>query len=299
MLTQSTDNQPDTKATSTEATPGTTAPLAETTPDKSADVAIPKWRAALPEDIRGEKMFDNIKGESWDEVGPVLAKGFHGAQKLVGGSLGKLPDTAKPDEVAKWKEANLPKLAEAGLIDAPPADPTKYTAKVIKDGTPVELPEGTLGEVYKEFHAIGLSDKQAQAMLDLYTRQQAQLGGTVSSTMEALKKEWGAGAPDQIKSAQRAAAQVGGSELLDVLEQTGLGNHPALIKMFARVGAMLAEDDPVFRDTVRTGADSAKADRDKILKDKNHAYWQKDVMGHKEAVAEVARLNQIIFAQEG
>jgi hypothetical protein len=294
VLTQPADNQPVVE---------TAAPPVETAPEAAPAAETPApgdWRAALPEDLRGEKMFENIKGKDAAEALPALAKGYRDAQKLVGGSLGKIPaKDAKPEEVEAWKTANLPKLREAGLIEGPPEDPSKYNVKFIRNGEPVEVTSTSMYAFNKLAFDMGLSPKQAQGMADAYMAQQQSLGGSVKDTMALLNKEWGAGAPVQIKAAQQAVAQVGGQELLDVLETTGLGNHPALIKAFARVGAVLAEDDPVFADTVRSGDGEAKAARAKIMSDKTHAYWNSDHAGHKAAVAEVARLNQIIFAQEG
>lgn len=270
------------------------------TTEKPVATVPADWRASLPEDLRGEKMFDNIKGKDANEVLPTLAKGYRDAQKLVGGSLGKLPaKDARPEEVKAWQQSNLPKLREAGLIDAPPEKPDAYTAKFMKDGEVMEASPEMLKDFYSSAFSLGLSDKQAQGMLDLYAMAQTKLGGTVKETMASLEKEFGAGVHVQITRAQRAARKFGGDELIDVLEATGLGNHPALIKAWARAGAVVEEDDPIFKDTVRSNDGDAKTKRDAILNDRKHAYWSRDLPGHKEAVAEVARLNQIIFAQEG
>jgi hypothetical protein len=86
---------------------------------------------------------------------------------------------------------------------------------------------------------------------------------------------------------------------MNILEATGLGNHPAFIKMFAKVGGVLAEDNPTFRDTVRSSEGEAKASLAKIMTDMKHPYWNRDDAGHKAAVAEVTRLNEIVAAQEG
>ncbi len=292
VLTPPADNQP-------EAAAAAPAPEATPTPDPTPAPAG-DWRAALPEDLRAEKMFENIKAKDATEALPHLAKGYRDAQKLVGNSMGKIPGKdAKPEEIDAWKKANLPKLAEAGLIETRPEDPSGYNVKMIKNGERVEVDQTSLYAFNKLAFDMDLTQKQAQQMMDAYVAQQQQLGGNAKDTMEALTKEWGAGVHNQIKTAQRAVVQVGGQELIDILETTGMGNHPALIKAFAKVGAVLAEDDPVFGDTIRTGTSEAKAARAKLMNDRNGPYWNRDDVGHKAAVEEVARLNQIIFAQEG
>lgn len=291
VLTPVEDNQ--TTATTTTETPK------EAPKETAAAPVATDWRSGLPADLRAEKMFENIKGRDAAEALPALAKGYRDAQKLVGNSMGKLPGKgASEAEIKTWKEQNLTKLRDAGLIDAPPKD-GKYTAKIIRDGEPMAVPDGTYDELSKEFAALGLTDKQAQGVLDLYSRSTDKIGGTVKDTMAELRKEWGAGAEMQIKSAQQAVREVGGDELIDVLEQTGLGNHPALIKTFAKIGAIIGEDDAVFRDTVRTGSDEAKAKIAAIKADKKHAYWVREDPGHKAAVDEMGKLYQIVAAQEG
>lgn len=263
-------------------------PVAET---KTETPAVPKWRASLSEDIRSEKMFDNIKGETWDEVGPLLAKQTVSASKLVGNSMGKLPTKGDVAATKKWQDENLPKLREAGLIDSVPVSADKYTAKLIDRGETVDK---DLSGVYERFHKLGVTDKQAQGLLDMFQEQKNQLSGNAEAVIAGLEKEWGAATKGQLKLAERAAKDVGGEELIDVLNDTGLGNHPALIKMFAKIGAILAEDDPTFADTVRSDVEDAKAEKKRILTDKNHPYWSRDLPGHNDAVKRMGQLNQIL-----
>lgn len=47
---------------------------------------------------------------------------------------------------------------------------------------------------------------------------------------------------EEISRAVRAADAFGGPELRQLLEETGLGNHPAIVRTFAAVGKRIAED---------------------------------------------------------
>lgn len=265
---------------------------------------IVDWRSGLSDELKGEKMFENIKGKDAAEVLPALAKGYRDAQKLVGGSMGKIPGAdAKPEEIAAWKKDNLGKLAAAGLIETAPESVDKYTARLVPpEGLQVDEP--SMANALGKMHALGLSNAQAQGMFDLFAaegvRARGELGTNAKETMKELEKEWGGAVQNNLDLGHRAVLEVGGQELMQLLDRTGLGNHPALIKAFVKVGGILSEDNPVFADIARGGSAEAKNDLAKIMNDTKHAYWSaNNDAAHKAAVAEVTRLNQIAYAQTG
>jgi hypothetical protein len=53
---------------------------------------------------------------------------------------------------------------------------------------------------------------------------------------DALNTEWGEAYAGHLNAAKNALAEYGSEELVIYLEQTGLGDNPALIKAFANVG---------------------------------------------------------------
>lgn len=119
----------------------------------------------------------------------------------------------------------------------------------------VELDQEMLGALGPEFKELGLTHKQAQALADKYTeilqgraQQQAeQWSETVSGWVEEAKadKEIGGDNWDAtVEAGQRAVERLGTPALRDALNSSGLGNHPELIRIFAKVGAMIGEDDP-------------------------------------------------------
>ncbi len=59
---------------------------------------------------------------------------------------------------------------------------------------------------------------------------------------------------EEISRAVRAADAFGGPELRQLLEETGLGNHPAIVRTFAAVGKRIAEDISVAG-SIETNAD--------------------------------------------
>jgi hypothetical protein len=283
------------------ATPGT-APVPAPDPAEpaapAATVTYGDWRDVLAEDIRGEKSLGNIKGTTWDEAGPALAKSYVHAQRAMGSRVAIPGKDAKPEDVAAFKS----RLTEAGIIDAVPEAPDKYTAKMhAPEGAAVD--EEALAGFHKTAHALGLTDKQAQGVLDIYVEQTAKMGGAVEvqraaqfkETTEALAKEWGAAAGRETALANRAALDLGGQEFVDRLVASGMANDLLMVKVLNKAGHLLAEDDAIFRDTVGSSDADAKAKLQAIMTDPKHPYYgDNSTPGHKEAVAEVKKLHEVI-----
>lgn len=191
------------------------------------------WRTSLPEDIRGEESIKNFKDVA------DLTKGFIETKKLVGNAT-KIPKAdAKPEE---W-DTFYSKLGR-------PESPDKYDFK---------LPEGITADeaLMKEFrtaaHASGLQPRQAQGLLDWFNKNQGERMASYTKTMEEgvgkLKGEWGGKFDEKLSVASRAVKELGGDELISLLEETGLGNHPTLVKFFAKLGESTMEDKIIVGDT--------------------------------------------------
>lgn len=157
--------------------------------------------------------------------------------------------------------------------DAPadPADPNAQPAHVIPEAYELTAPDGMtidadlLTEATPIFKEAGLSNEQAQAILPaakslVEKTQQA----TVQNLIDAgnqQRKAWldAAKADEQIggakwdaslDSAGRALDALGhpvGSEFRNALNETGFGNHPEMVRIFARLGEMVGEDGDFVR----------------------------------------------------
>lgn len=154
---------------------------------------------------------------------------------------------------------------------AAPADPNAPPAHVIPEAYQLTAPDGMtidadlLTEATPIFKEAGLSNEQAQAILPaakslVEKTQQA----TVQNLIDAgnqQRKAWldAAKADEQIggakwdaslDSAGRALDALGhaeGSEFRTTLNETGFGNHPEMIRIFARIGEMVGEDGDFVR----------------------------------------------------
>lgn len=70
--------------------------------------------------------------------------------------------------------------------------------------------------------------------------------------VEELREEWGADFDANLALAQEAAHAVADDELVDLLEDSGLGNDPRIIRAAARIGRLLRSG----RDHIETAGDA-------------------------------------------
>jgi len=177
------------------------------------------------------------------------------ATSLVGGD-----PAAKPAEAPASKPAEAAKPAEG----VPEKYEFKFGEGVVVDNVALEAFSPVLRE-------LGLPQDKAQKLVDIYaaqTQRQAsdfakQLGDpafalTQASSMlashapkwaDAVKsdKEIGGQAFEaNVQTMQRAMARFGTPELKTLLNQTGLGNHPELARLFFKVGTLIREDSPQY-----------------------------------------------------
>lgn len=96
---------------------------------------------------------------------------------------------------------------------------------------------------------LGLSQEQAQKLVDIYPQIQQQQAEAWSKQVadwgEQVKADKEIGGDKfnaSVGAAQRALDQFGNPELREYLNASGLGNHPALVRFCAKVGKAMAED---------------------------------------------------------
>lgn len=101
---------------------------------------------------------------------------------------------------------------------------------------------------------LDLSNEQAQKLVDLYgakimpqvIKQQAeQWQQQIDSWVKTVNDDQQLGSIESINHAQKALEKFGSPDLKQYLNDTGLGNHPELIRVFANIGQAMAEDNMV------------------------------------------------------
>ena len=93
---------------------------------------------------------------------------------------------------------------------------------------------------------------QTAAALDA---QQAAFQQKVAGWADAVKADpeiGGANLPATINAGKRVLAQFGDAETTALLDESGLGNHPSIIRLFAKIGRQLTEDTVVRGSTGAT-----------------------------------------------
>ena len=125
--------------------------------------------------------------------------------------------------------------------------------------TDFSLPEGvTLNqEALNGFTPIlqkaGVDQDTAQELVDAYAKQQADDYQRQLDEFEDLKENWlndtkndkeigGDNFDKSVSDAMVAIDKLGTPELRQLLEEHGVGNHPEVVRVFAKMGALLRED---------------------------------------------------------
>lgn len=251
-----------------------------------------KWREALSEENGTDASLADIK--TFDNV----IKSYIHSQKMVGSEKIALPRKEWTDEDWTNFYNKIGRPSEANQYEFEPA---------------TDVPEGfTFDENYqKEFketaHKNGLSKKQANAAWK-FIESKAMNGyrtimdgakNKLSESHTALRKEWGTAYDQNMKIANKAAAQ-GGQDFMDWLQKSGAGREPMLIKAFTKLGNMLSEDKlgETGNTSTRLTPKEAKAKINKIMADKNGAYWNKLSPEHKDVIEEVETLYKMAYPDE-
>ena len=148
-----------------------------------------------------------------------------------------LPLAAQAQPAAPKEEANT-------LAPRPPQDLN------------LSLPEGIAWaqDALEKFTAlaqeIALTPEQAQRLVDLeasYVRTERERADKareeeLRSWTEQTRALFGQNYEAEIARAVAAADAFGGEELRDLLAQTGLGNHPVIVRTFNEIGKRISED---------------------------------------------------------
>ena len=177
------------------------------------------------------------------------------------------PDTASGENGQNQPPAAAPDTGSATLLgdgaapagdaaetegegEKPEGAPEKYEWAAPEGVTLDESILGSLSEVAKE---LNLPQAAAQKLVDKIAPVMAQ---RQVEQFEALRTEWrqasssdqefgGAKLTENMAVAKKALDAFGTREFRQLLEQTGMGNHPELIRTFYRAGKAISEDGMV------------------------------------------------------
>lgn len=140
--------------------------------------------------------------------------------------------------------------------------------------------ESALGEITGVFKELGLSQEQAQKLVEYDAKRMAAASSPeaqqkaqesaiqahnqrIEGWVNELRqdKEFGGAQFDaNVETAKKAMAAFGSPELKTLLEETGVGNHPALVKAFLKIGKEISEGQ-LHRTTTEVPAEKSLAAR--------------------------------------
>lgn len=137
-------------------------------------------------------------------------------------------------------------------------------------GEGVELDTEALKDFEPVARELNLTNEQAQKLVDAYPKILAGVQQRQAEAWQAQTEQWAADVKADkeiggdkltanLSAAQRALEQFGDPELKEYLDSTGLGNHPALVKAFIKVGKAMSEDKVVTGGHESGGSDLISA----------------------------------------
>lgn len=167
-------------------------------------------------------------------------------------------DAMTPEDRAKAEADDAAKAEADAKLDAIPED-GKYEL-VMPEGVAVD--QELLDALGPEFKDLALSNRDAQRLADKFiaietakrTKQAEDWSNTVQGWADTAKKdpEIGGGKWDgSVSAAGRVLDRFGTPELISYLDATGAGNHPEVIRLLARAGAAIGEDEPAISENPR------------------------------------------------
>ena len=271
----------------------TTTETAQPTTPVATPAAQPTstWKDSISEEFRKDPSI-----EKFTEI-DALAKSYINATKMIGQDKIVIPTKNSTQET--WDEAYT-KLGRPESAD-------KYNFDVKSDV--VNMDESAIKSFAEQSHKLGLNNKQAAGILDFYknnmegSAQQAKIDTETAQSQaeQELRQEWGRDFDGKVKQAGALAKANINPEILDMTLSNGirLGDHPEIIKGFAKIAGMMSEDKIVATESenVNTVAD-IETEISAITNDTDGPYWNKQHPDHDKIVQQVYTLREMLNADK-
>lgn len=255
---------------------------------------LPEWARALPEEYQSSHSVRQSKDLE------TFVKSSLEAQKLIGkDKIVKPGENATQEEIdAFYNKLGRPEEASAYDFNKP-------------EDWPEKLPfnENLVPKAKDIMHKHGLTAEQAQGLWKDYHQMIAETGQEsiaqqqqqTQQALEAYRKEAGDAFDGNVETARMALKEYGDEGLIQLLESTGLGDHPAMIKAFAKAGSQLRDDTFAGKTTSNVGLtpQTAKARIGEKEADTNfmNAVFNSSAPNHKQAKQEWTELHKVAYGE--
>jgi len=268
-------------------TPPATPPAAPATPPVTPPAA--SWKDQLDEDIKAHSSLEKITDVK------SLARSFVNAQKILGADKVVVPPKGSPPEVMKefYQKIGLPKEEEYKLE----LDPNTKIDPEFVDA------------FKKEAYKLNVLPEQAKQIADwfakendrAYQEQVTKYLDGVKAEQANLKKEWGEAYNEQLAKATAALKEFSpGDEAVKFFKESGLGQNPHFIKLLAKFGDTLKEDQ-IRGAGGGSGMVTPGQAQEKIKElmgkpnDPNSAYYNRNHADHAETRKKVSALFEMAY----
>lgn len=165
--------------------------------------------------------------------------------------------TAQPGETKTDEQS-----AEAAKADQPQGAPEQYEAFSFGEGA--EFDQEVLADFQGLAKELNLPQATAQKLVDLQAKLYAKQAEASQQQLQTLRSEWanqvrndpefgGANYDANVAIAAKTMQAFGSDSLRQLLNDSGLGNHPEMVKFAHRIGMAISEDRLVMGGTQKAG----------------------------------------------
>ena len=267
-------------------------PIATPSTVSGGDTPAPQvsWKNTISEQFRNDPSI-----EKFTEI-DALAKSYINATKMIGQDKLVIPTNNSTED--QWNEVysklGRPESADKYSLDA--------TSEI------VQMDDNAIKSFAEQSHKLGLNNKQAQGILEYYknnmegTAQQSRIDTETAQTQaeQQLRQEWGRDFEGKVKQAGALAKANIDPEVLDMQLQNGirLGDHPEIIKGFAKIASMMSEDKILGTESenVNTTKD-LESEIAAIMNNKDGPYYNNNHPDHDKMVQQVYTLREMALAK--
>jgi len=241
------------------------------------------WRSSLNDELKNNPTIQNIK--DLESAANTLVH----QQKMIGSRI-PIPKTDE-EKAELYTKLGRPETSEKYNFAIPETHSKFFNEEQVKQFKNVA-------------HQIGLNNDQAKALIDFQVksvdfenqRRNSEMTSGKKNTEEALHKEWGYDYDNKVRAAQRAMSVYADEDLIQLLD-TEAGNHPSVVKLFARLGEDITEEmaKNTQNNKLAVSPIDAKGDIQKIYADTKHPYHNAGHPEHRNAVEQVKQLHEKVY----
>ena len=259
-------------------------PVEETTVLGSTVSDNQDWRSNLPEDLKNDPTLSNFKDVE------SLAKTVVHQQKQMGNRI-PIPKTDE-ERMEVYNKLGRPEAADKYEINVP----EDYSAYFTQD---------QISQFKNVAHQMGLNQQQVEGLVNYQMDTIKNQGQLYASQIDVqkkeneniLKKEWGYDYDNQVRIAKRAIDVYGDNEIKEILATTEAGNHPAVVRLFARLGKDITEDmaQNTQNNTLASSPLDAKQEIQDTFNNPDHPYHNPRHKDHQPAVERMRQLHEKVY----